>query len=128
MNDKIIIPKFTHQQRVEIVYPELRGKLMETEDPDIAFEWLAYCIQAGMITAGKAQKIFDRRFPKETTQFFKEKVVEYAVKETEGERLKREAVANRQQAIKNLGFEPEAFEKQMEEKVRQASVDAGDIG
>jgi len=112
-----IIPKFKPHERIDIVYPEIRQVLVDTDDPDVAYEWLAYCIHAGMITAGKAQKMFDRRYPKDVQRFFREKVVESLTKETEGERLKREAIENRIETIKNLGLSPEEFEKQMEELV-----------
>ena len=112
---KPIIPKFKPHERIEYVYPAIREKLNELEDPDLAFEWLAYCIHSGMITAGKAQKMFDLRFPKETQDFFKERVVEAiadAAKETQ--RLKEEAIKKRVEAMENLGLDPQKFEKEME--------------
>ena len=106
-----------HKIRTEEIYPEIRGFLMETDDPDRAFDFMNMCIMAKAITPGKAKKMFERRFPKETLDDYRKSLVQGSMTDPDLEKMKQAAIQKRIDAIKALGFDVDEFEKQMEEKV-----------
>lgn len=108
-----------HKDRVELFYPWIRGKLCEIEDPNEAGMFLAVCLTSGTITAGKAQKMYERRFPKETLEAYEMAVERTMAEETPMDKLKREAINKRKDALLELGIDLESFEKEMEEIILQ---------
>ena len=107
-----------HKDRVELFYPWIRGKLCEIEDPQEAGFFLAICLGNGTITAGKAQKMYERRFPRETLEAYELAVEKALAEETPLDKLKREAIAKRKEVLKEKGIDPDAFELEMEELLR----------
>jgi hypothetical protein len=115
--------KVKHKTQVEDFYPWIRGQLVEIDDPDKAWDFLNIAIMNGTITPGKAQKMFDRRFPAEALENWRKFLVQTAM-ETDPElaKLKAETLAKREEAIKNLGFTPEEFEKEMERRLLEKNA------
>jgi hypothetical protein len=111
--------------RVDEIYPHIRQQIQDTDDPDKAYDFLNIAIMNGMITAGKAQKIFNKRFPKEALQDWLKFIAQKAVElDPEMQAARDKAIADRIEAIKNLGLSPEEFEKQMAERLAsEASLD-----
>jgi len=115
--------KLKHSTKVNDFYPWIRGQLVEIDDPDKAWDFLNIAIMNGTISPGKAQKMFDRRFPPEVLENWRLFLLQTAVAmDPELENLKKEAQEARIQAIKNLGFSPEEFEAEMERLVAQKKV------
>lgn len=112
--------KIDDKTRVQEFYPMIRGQLCEIDDPDMAWDFLNIAIENGVITPRKAQKMFDRRFPKETLDAWREFLVRKASElDPEIERIKKEAQERRIEAIKNLGFDPASFERKLEQMVME---------
>lgn len=107
--------------RTEYFYPWIRGQLCEIDDPDRAWDFLNIAIMNGVITERKAQKIFDKRFPKEALDDWRKFLVQTAVGNGDPilEEEKKKAIENRRKAIADLGFDQEAFERKLEEMKAQ---------
>ena len=114
--------KLKPETRVKEFYPWIRGQLCEIDDPDRAWDFLNIAIANGTLTPGKAQKMFDKRFPPEVLENWRKFLIETAVgMDPELEKMKRDAQEARKEAIKRLGFSPEEFEKEMERRRIEAS-------
>lgn len=112
--------KVKHSTMVNDFYPWIRGQLVEIDDPDKAWDFLNIAIMNKTITPGKAQKMFDKRFPPEALENWRKFLIQTAMEiDPELEKMKKEAQEARIQAIKNLGFSPEEFEKEMERLAKE---------
>jgi len=119
--------KIKHSTKVNDFYPVIRQKLNEIDDPDVAWDFLNICIANGALSKGKAQKFFDARFPKEVLDLFRAEILKRVAGESEFEKVKREAIAERRKAIEAMGLNPEAFEKEMDQLMLEQAQKEGQI-
>lgn len=115
--------RLPHKILVEEFYPWIRGQLMETDDPDRAYDFMNLCIMHNLITPGKADKMFKRRFPDETLAEYDRFLAKALMdKGDENAKLTNEAIKRREEAIRNLGYDPVEFERKMEEMVKERGL------
>lgn len=112
--------KVKDKDRVELFYPWIRGQLCEIDDPDFAWDFMNICIANGVISERKAQRMFDKRFPKESLDDWRKFLAKTAIEgESPFEKEKQEAIARRQEVMQKLGFDGAKFEKELERMVKE---------